>query len=119
MGKQWTTGYIPAEVEDFRRRLFDLGLPAAATDAIIQIMVDNLPDDFAPGAVTAIPLATIARSFYKSSLLRTEQLGHSLVADVAWNMLLDLFAASEEGRSVSVTACASRVGGRRRPRCAT
>jgi len=55
--------------------------------------------------------AQIARSFYRSSLKRTEVLGGRIVADGAWNMLLDLFASVEEDRPVSISSACIASGG--------
>ncbi|MEH3105948.1 MAG: hypothetical protein PGN09_01275 [Sphingomonas fennica] len=95
---------------EIRERLERLRLPADAI-ATVMAIVDSRGHPPAAPAPPALTHAEIARSFYKSSLKRTIYLGEKLGADMAWNMLLDLFAASEEGRSVCVSSLCIASGG--------
>lgn len=107
--------YTPIQAEllaaEIRDRLQRLGLPAAAIDAVMGIVASRGRTVPAPAPAPPLTHAEIARSFYKSSLKRTTYLGEKLGADMAWNMLLDLFAACEEGRSVSVSSLCIASGG--------
>lgn len=87
-----------------------IGLHGTALDTIVGLIRAhaNLPK---PETPPKPGYAQIARSFYRSSLMRTEALGGRIVADGAWNMLLDLFAAAEEDNHVSVSSACIASGG--------
>ena len=51
-----------------------------------------------------VPALQTARQHYRLARVRGELLGDGLFADPAWNMLLDLFISSAEGRRLSVSA---------------
>ncbi len=109
---QYTVLRPDALTAEIRDRLEQLALPP---DAITSIMGIIATGGRAPLRAQApepgMTHAEIARSFYKSSLKRATYLGDKLGADMAWNMLLDLFAASEEGRSVCVSSLCIASGG--------
>jgi hypothetical protein len=54
--------------------------------------------------------ATIARRYLASRRRRSELFEPGLFADPAWDMLLDLFAANAEGRTVSVSSACLAAG---------
>ncbi len=111
MGQQ-TALYADTLAAEIRDRLTRLALPAEVIDTVMGIIAGRrrtLPAS-APQQ-PGLTHAEVARSFYKTSLKRTVYLGEKLGADMAWNMLLDLFAAAEEGRSVSVSSLCIASGG--------
>jgi DNA-binding MarR family transcriptional regulator len=55
-------------------------------------------------------LAQFAASWRAIRLRRNETLGTAVFRDPAWDILLDLFIASEEGRRVSVTSLCQASG---------
>ena len=57
------------------------------------------------------PTSEMVRGILKARQLRADHLGDDLFADPAWDMLLDLFASTLEGRDVTVSSLcvASRV----------
>jgi hypothetical protein len=57
-----------------------------------------------PRAISDSKLATVASSFYGLRRLRAKYFDPALVAEPAWDMLLDLFIASIRGARVATTS---------------
>ena len=84
-----------------------LGLAADARDAIMKSIVRHTGGDAGNPVVTGLadyPVGGTARYLHQVALQRNERLGAPVVQEGAWHMLLDLFASTEEGRSISVTS---------------
>jgi hypothetical protein len=90
-------------MEDIARRL----------DQLLRTM-SELPDLPAGAAVVEDGMADAARREYRDRREREHVFGAGIAADPAWDILLDLFIAREEGRDVTVysvsTATAASEG---------
>ena len=89
-----------------RQLLNDLAVPGDVSEAIVACVRARSPLrlDMPMRPRPRPSLAEVARGVYKSSRSRSRILGSDLCPDPAWHMLVDLFAAGQEGRSVSVTS---------------
>lgn len=82
-----------------------LGTTPDAAIAFVETAAADVATRKAPGT-----LAEYAASLRAIRLRRNEALGSPVFRDPAWDMLLDLLVASEEGRRVSVTGLCHASG---------
>lgn len=101
-------------IEEVQRRLSRLDLPQELQLAIVALIRRHGDGGPVPEAMPLddriVQLRT-ARDFYRASIRRTDILGPKLASDTVTNMLLALFIAHEEGRSVSVSSLCIASGG--------
>lgn len=107
-------------MDSINSRLKCLGLPEDVREAIMTLIVRHIDSAHALDPMEQIDntraldpmeyetpsysMGEAARYLYQLALQRNERLGAPVVQEGAWHMLLDLFASSEEGRSVSVSS---------------
>lgn len=95
-------------IGEVRAHLARLDLPEEVHSTILSLIRRYSNHAGAPGGADEI---RIARGLYRSSLRRARELGPRMAMDSMWNMLLDLFIAHAEGRSISVSSLCIASGG--------
>ena len=95
-GEGQTIGMLAKEVALLAQQI--VALEETGSNLLLQTSVR-----FADRAAMRSP-CKVARELLRERRLREEIFGESLFSDPSWDMLLDLFASTEEGRSVSVSS---------------
>ena len=98
-------------IADLFARLHGLGMPPNVIEAVITLVRHHRTTRAEAAPADAMSVGRMARFYHRSSVRRTEVFGSRLVADTAWNMLLDLIASREEERPVCVTSLCIASGG--------
>jgi hypothetical protein len=99
-----------SEIENLSRILSDLELTGEAR-SILENIVQSLYAMVQPAETAKLSLGQIATRLRHVNLKRDSTFGSGLFNHIADNMLLDLFAAQEQGKRLSVSSLCIGSGG--------